>query len=302
MMNLTGLHLLLTYKCTYECDHCFVWGSPNAQGTMTLAQIREILRQAEELGTVTSIFLEGGEPFLYYPVMVKAVEEARQRGFSAGIVSNAYWATGDEDAMVWLRPLKAAGVCSVDLSSDLFHGDANENAETPEARRGTAAALALSIPCGTMAVETPRGGDVYPPQEGGTLMYRGRAVAKLLAGVDRRPWDGFTECPHEELDSPGRVHVDALGYLHTCQGITMGNLFQQPLAELVAAYDPQAHPIIGPLLQGGPAELVRRYDVPHEAAYADACHLCYTTRERLRPRFPEILAPDQMYGVGLQDE
>ncbi len=23
MGMLTGLHLLLTYKCTFECDHCF---------------------------------------------------------------------------------------------------------------------------------------------------------------------------------------------------------------------------------------------------------------------------------------
>src|SRR4030042_918951 len=89
-MELTGLHFLLSYKCTYECDHCFVWGSPYAQGTMTLAQIREIYRQAVELGTVRQIFFEGGEPFLYYGVLVKAVQEGRQRGFDVGIVSNAY--------------------------------------------------------------------------------------------------------------------------------------------------------------------------------------------------------------------
>jgi hypothetical protein len=192
-------------------------------------------------------------------------------------------------------------VSSVDLSSDLYHGEANEKAETPEARRGTAAARALSIQCGTMGVETPEGSEVYAPQEGGTLMFRGRAVAKLLAGVPRHPWESFAECPYEELNDPGRVHVDPLGYLHLCQGITMGNLFQQPLSELVVAYDPLADPIIGPLLEGGPAELVRRYDLEHEESYADACHLCYMAREALRPRFPEILAPDQMYGVGLQD-
>jgi MoaA/NifB/PqqE/SkfB family radical SAM enzyme len=298
-MELIGVHLLLSYKCTYECDHCFVWGSPFAEGTMTLAQIRDILRQSEELGTVSTIFLEGGEPFLYYPVMVKAVEEARQRGFTAGIVSNAYWATDDEDAIEWLRPLAEADVSSVDLSSDIYHGEADAKSETPEARRGAAAAQALGIQCGTMAVETPEGSEVYAPQEGGTLMFRGRAVAKLLAGVPLKPWESFTECPHEELEDPGRVHVDPLGYLHLCQGITMGNLFQRPLSELISAYDPRAHPVVGPLLEGGPAELVRRYDVPHDEGYADACHLCYRSREALRPRFPEILAPDQMYGVGL---
>jgi len=29
----------------------------------------------------------------------------------------------------------------------------------------------------------------------------------------------------------------------------------------------------------------------------DACHLCYRAREFLRPHFPELLGPDEMYGV-----
>ena len=34
-MKLSGLHLLLTCQCTFECDHCFVWGSPWQSGVMT---------------------------------------------------------------------------------------------------------------------------------------------------------------------------------------------------------------------------------------------------------------------------
>ena len=90
-MKLNGLHILLTYQCTYECDHCFVWGSPWQTGTLTLEQIEQILQQAKEAG-VTSIYFEGGEPFLYYAILVKAVRKAADMGFSVGIVSNAYWA------------------------------------------------------------------------------------------------------------------------------------------------------------------------------------------------------------------
>ena len=93
------------------------------------------------------------------------------------------------------------------------------------------------------------------------------------------------------------MHLDALGYVHICQGITMGNLLQRPLAELFATYDPATHPVTGPLLDGGPAELLRRYDLPCRGGYCDACHLCDTSRRMLRERFPEVLAPDQMYGV-----
>ena len=62
-------------------------------------------------------------------------------------------------------------------------------------------------------------------------------------------------------------------------------------------YDPQVHPIVGPLLAGGPAALVERYELPHEPRYADACHLCDHARRQLRPRFPELLTPDAMYGA-----
>ncbi len=50
--SLSGLHLLLTYECNYECDHCFVWGSPAQNGTMTLATIETILNEADGLGTI----------------------------------------------------------------------------------------------------------------------------------------------------------------------------------------------------------------------------------------------------------
>jgi hypothetical protein len=129
-------------------------------------------------------------------------------------------------------------------------------------------------------------------------MYRGRAAETLAPEARQQPWDQFTACPHEDLREPGRLHVDPFGHLHICQGISVGNLFQRPLKEICETYDPDSHPITGPLLAGGPAELVRRYGLPHQEGYADACHLCYESRRALRERFPEILVPDQMYGGG----
>jgi len=297
-VKLTGLHLLLTYQCNYECDHCFVWGGPSQRGVMTLSQVRDVYRQAQELGTVDWIYLEGGEPFLYYPIMVQAAREAAALGFRVGVLSNNYWANTVEDAVEWLRPL-AGLVQDLTISTDLFH---TNEVMSAHARNALEAAGQLGIPVGTIVCEVPEGAAGYPaqprgkPVESGPIMFKGRAAAKLVEGVARRPWQEFTECPHERLEDPGRVHVDHLGNLHICQGVTMGNLFERALAELVATYDPQAHPIIGPLLAGGPAALVKRYDLPHEEAYADACHMCYMARDVLRERFSEVLGPGQMYG------
>ena len=129
------------------------------------------------------------------------------------------------------------------------------------------------------------------------VMYRGRAAEKLAAKARLKPWAQFNNCPHENLEEPGRVHIDPLGFVHICQGISLGNLFQKPLREICAQYAPAKHLITGPLLKGGPAELVRRHELWCEEKYADACHLCYEARQRLRGRFPDILTPDQMYGI-----
>jgi hypothetical protein len=298
-MKLTGVHFLLSYRCTDECDHCFLWGSPRARGTMTLAQIRAVLRQAQELGTVTMVYFEGGEPFLFYPIMLQGLREAAEMGFRRGIVTNTYWATSVEDAMQWLQPIAEIGLDDLSLSSDLFHGEAMM---TEVARNGVEAAERLGLSQGVITIEAPEGCSAYTeadkgePIEGGAVRFRGRAVANLSEGVARRPWTEFTECPDEDFENPGRVHVDAFGHVHLCQGLLMGNLWQQPLREMVAGYDPQAHPIIGPLLAGGPAALVERYDLPHEEGYIDACHLCYLARDALRSRFPQYLAPATVYG------
>jgi MoaA/NifB/PqqE/SkfB family radical SAM enzyme len=66
---LTELHLLLTYECNYECDHCFVWGAPSQSGTMTVETIERILDEAERIGSIEWIYFEGGEAFLYYKIL-----------------------------------------------------------------------------------------------------------------------------------------------------------------------------------------------------------------------------------------
>jgi hypothetical protein len=91
--------------------------------------------------------------------------------------------------------------------------------------------------------------------------------------------------------------VDPFGNLHICQGISIGNLLKRPLTEIIADYDADGHPIVGPLLAGGPAEIVRRYGLSHGESYADHCHLCYKSRCTLRKRFPDVLTPEQMYGT-----
>ncbi len=298
---LSGLHLLLTYECNYECDHCFVWGGPSQTGTMTVETIERIIAEAEALDTIEWIYFEGGEPFLYYETLLAGVRLARKSGFRAGIVSNAYWASSEAEALERLEPL-AGLVDDLSISSDAYHAS-DDGVSRPDIAR--AAARKLDMPVDFITVAAPEATHVHgaagqlPPGES-AVVFRGRAAEKLASCVEAKPWEQFDRCPWEDLREPERVHVDPFGNLHVCQGISIGNLLQRSLSEIMRDFDADAHPIVGALLAGGPAEIVRRYDVPHEEGYADHCHLCYVVRRQLRDRFPDILTPDQMYGTSGQ--
>ncbi|MCP4685998.1 MAG: radical SAM protein, partial [bacterium] len=292
---------LLTYACTFECDHCFLHCSPRAQGTFTLAQVRNILEQASDLGTVKMVYFEGGEPFLYYALMLEAVRLSRQAGFEVGIVTNAYWATSADDAELWLRPLCEHGISDLSISNDTFH----QGEDTPNtALMALEAARKLGLPTGSICIEKPTAvasaedSDTKgEPVVGGDVLFKGRAAEKLVEGLPRRPSTEFTSCPYEELVRPGRVHVDCYGNVQLCQGISIGNLWEMSLAEILKSYRVEKHPICGPLAEGGPQLLARKYGIAHEDAHVDACHLCYLVRKELLDRFPEHLAPRPVYGL-----
>lgn len=294
---LTGLHFLLTYMCSSKCDHCFVYSGPNAAGTFTLSQIRKLLDEASKIGTIESIYLEGGEPFLFYPIMLEGIKMARNMGFKVGIVTNAYFATDDKDIEIWLKPLRELGVSDLSISNDPYH---YENETDNPAIRAQKVALKLNIPVKEIRTEKPlviTDGDKGKPVIGGSTMFKGRAVEKLLAGLPQRCWEELTECSGENLESPKRVHLDPYGNVHLCQGLCMGNAWVEPLSEIVKKYDAGSHPICGPLVRGGPAQLAREYQVKHEDKYVDACHFCYMIRLKLLDKFPQYLTPKQVYGL-----
>ncbi len=294
---LTSLHFFLTYKCLYECEHCFLYCGPGARGTFTLDQLKSALDQACEAG-VSSVHFEGGEPFLFYPLLLEALRLARDRGLEAGLVTNAYWATSERDAELWLRPLVELGLSAVSISDDTFH---SEDPASGPARKARTAAERLGLPVGAICIEPPVAQPV-PSKDGtgavvgGDVLFKGRAADALTAGLPRRSYRCFDECPHEDLARPSRVHLDSFGNVFVCQGISIGSIWETPLKDLVAQYRPEEHPVVGPLLRGGPAALAEEHGLPDGESYVDHCHLCFLTRKKLLDSFPDTLCPRQVYG------
>jgi hypothetical protein len=233
--------------------------------------------------------------------MLEGIKAARDLGFQAGVVTNGYYATDEADAAIWLKPLRELGIGSLTISDDAYHyGDIKDNPASLTRK----AAEKLGIPASVISIEEPV---VKPaagasqgkgePVVGGTTMFRGRAVEKLAAGLPLRSAEEFTECPHEDLASPQRVHLDCYGNVHLCQGLSMGNFRETRLSKLIRGYDAGSHPVAGPIARGGPAMLAKEYGIKPEEGYIDACHFCYLTRLALMDRFPQYLAPRQVYGL-----
>jgi len=96
------------------------------------------------------LYFEGGEPFLYYPLMVKGIEIAKNMGLKVGIVTNAYWAVTSEDAKIYLEPLKDK-IDDLSISSDKLHWD-----EEDYAQNAIKAAKEFNIPYSVISLEVKR--------------------------------------------------------------------------------------------------------------------------------------------------
>jgi MoaA/NifB/PqqE/SkfB family radical SAM enzyme len=295
---LKGIHFLLTYKCTFECDHCFVYSSPEAEGVFTIDQVEDALKQMKEAGTIKEAYFEGGEPFLYYPILLESLSLARSMGFKTGIVTNAYWGESERDAELWLKPIAEIGVDDLSISDDLFHN--------PDGGKGPAAyaldaAKKLGLPVGNICIDKPtlvegEGDEKGLPVIGGGALLKGRAADKLAGELPRREYSMFDNCPYEEFVKPSRFHLDPYGNLHPCQGISVGNIWKKPLKDILRDYNPGKHAIISHIINGGPAKLAKMCDFDTSPGFVDHCHLCYEVRRSLLDRFPDELAPRQVYG------
>ena len=298
---LTEIKILLTYKCSLRCQHCYLYTGPKGKGTIKMGQVDKILEQATKINTIKWVFYSGGEAFTKYPQLLSCIKKAQKLGFSVGVVTNGYFARSEESANRFLRPLVHLGVSEVRISNDRYHY--KSPGKTP-AQHAIGACQKLGLPVTQICVlpsfdKSQSSLDINQslPTIIKPLRYQGRATDILLSGLPTSKWDTFNRCPLDDLDSPSSIYIDPFGNMQICPGINIGNVWENSLSNLVADYQVEDHPIYGPIFQGGPALLLMTYKPEHEDEYVDACHLCYSTRLKLRNHFPEYLAPRQVYGL-----
>ena len=112
--------LLLTYRCSAECRHCFFECSPRRTEVMPRETAQRVINEAVSLGAKWVSF-SGGEPFLEYDSLRELISLASENGLNTEIVSNGFWGVTIEKAQGALKPLIEAGLDVLNLSVDDFH-------------------------------------------------------------------------------------------------------------------------------------------------------------------------------------
>jgi wyosine [tRNA(Phe)-imidazoG37] synthetase (radical SAM superfamily) len=323
MIRLKGLDLLLTYKCTGRCAHCCYRAGPHRRETMSLAEVERYLA-AVAGQPLERILLFGGEPFLV-PELLRASVRRASKLARVFVFTNGDWATDRNTARQRLSDLQVAGLDYILFSVDGFH-----QAHVPLERVAIGIEAARELGYGTINIDNrclgePEADNFYNQRtqqsmtrlaemcdlskvrvSQGPSQMVGRAADQLAPFLPTQTTPP-AQCPLPDylggdLRAPTAVEIHPGGWVNLCAGLSLGNSHQRPLNEILAAYDPDAHPIIRVLAREGPAgllRLARRKGFSLPGGYVDGCHLCYQARSFLHTRYPDHLAPAYVYTEGV---
>ena len=314
--------LLYTYRCTIACRHCcFGCAADRPHVRMATAQAVEHLRALHQLGRV--IHIAGGECMMYWDDLRDVLEQSFARGLQPHFIeTNCSFAVDDAIVAERLTVLKATGVVGLLMSADPFH-----QAFVPPERflRVREQARAAFGPQNVWASTQPdeairRLAEVAhdearlrdhvrssPPRMVGTAHRELRRYLDPFP-LDRVPPGHGWRFAHEGRDCAiefdreriWEVHIDPYNNIQTNCGVILGNTDTVALEEVMGRGPARAHFVTRLLVDDGPFALARfateRHGFRPPQTVVSKCDLCYTVREFLRPVYPDILGPAEVYG------
>ncbi|MHC4665977.1 MAG: hypothetical protein ACYS9T_08485 [Planctomycetota bacterium] len=321
--------LLLSYKCDSGCKHCMYACSPKwdanwvseADMISYLSQLSGKIKPSsygtKHVDLNSGLHFTGGEPFLNFDLLVKAVQIAHESGLPSTFVeTNCNWCIDDDIAEDRLRQLRDAGLNGMMISVNPFVLE-----HVPFARTKRAITIGRKIfGKNTMVYQRFFYSQFMDLGLDGTLSFEdyirkagieglhyaelipmGRLPYKLAHLFARRKAKSFLSqsCRHQ-LTSPYHIHIDNYGnYIGGfCAGISLGDARQ--LDAIFKGVDLDKRPVLKALVTG--MEQLYRLgkefgyeDLPD--GYASACHLCMDIRKHLVRQTDEFqeLAPRQIY-------
>lgn len=293
------ISMMLTRRCNIRCRHCCVDALPASarEGDMLARDVDDWVQQAVQEPKVTYLSLTGGEPFLVYPLLRRAIDRAAGQGLPAGVVTSGFWATSRAAARRKLTPFaRWDRLFSLSLSVDRFH---QEYVPLERVKNAIVAAHELGIEqvkvklsyLGASAADSQEQllGELGPLPAPVTiesqLVHRtGRAArqvssAEFAREKERHPGVGADNIPCTMADFPlitpdGKVFAccGAALLLKHATPLLLGDLHKQRLGNILDCSE--TNTILHFIRLYGPLELFNCIGQPVEVQDYDATSLC----------------------------
>ncbi len=321
--------LILSYRCNSRCRHC-IYGSSQKWSSDWITEddleiilsrlagkIRPSLWGPESVGLNEGLHFTGGEPFLNFELLLKAVRIASElRIPSLFVETNCYWAEDDKKTREMLMLLKSSGLHGIMISVNPFYLEYVPFERTERAIRHSIDIFDRNVMVyqieyykrfkmygikGKLKLED------YIHMEGRDRFLRdveffpmGRApymLKELLKEIyPLRPAEHFLREPC--ISPPLRsIHNHFDNYRNFvpgfCGGVSIGDM--KDLDELLKnPFDITTRPVLAHILRGdieGLLRLAKSYGFSEDSeGYISKCHLCTDIRKYLafKMDFPEL--------------
>lgn len=315
--------LLYTYRCTIACRHCcFNCAGQRPDIHMTTPQAVAHLESLHQLGRV--IHVAGGEAMIYWDDLQDVLAASAERGCQPHFIeTNCSFASTDAVVAQRLDVLARWGVVGLLFSADPFHQAFVPPDRVLRVRRlaterfGAGNVWGPGIPdhqvadFPAIAADENRLADyvrAHPP------VLVGRAQRELRGHFPQHPLAALPGGARWRDPCPGpdcavvfdkariwELHIDPYDNIQTNCGVVLGNARRTPIIEVLRRGPAEANAIVRLLAREGPVGLARfahrvhGYVVPETAC--TKCDLCCTVRRFLRPFYPDILGPDEVYAA-----
>ena len=121
MPFLKNIGLLMTYKCQVTCPHCIIEAGPHRKEEMLLSDAFNWIQQISDYRNsyIKVLALTGGEPFYNTDNLKKISAFGKTCGLFVSVITNAFWASTQEEAVSILKELQAINMLSI--STDVYH-------------------------------------------------------------------------------------------------------------------------------------------------------------------------------------
>ena len=117
--NILGKKLVfisLTKRCPLNCRHCFV---KKNKGDFPANKLHTLIDELARSKAFDGLAFTGGEPFIVFNTLKRAIQHAHTRGLITAVVTSGYWAGTRSKAERFLKNL--LGLDEISVSLDKYH-------------------------------------------------------------------------------------------------------------------------------------------------------------------------------------